>query len=463
MTKEASALAKDLAATGVAGVQIAWADNNGIPRSRIIPVAGLARAAAAGVGVTTLFAVFDSHDAITYAHPGLGTPAGDVRLVPVIERLRRLAGQHALAWAPGRQVANDGSPWPYCQRSVLERAVEAAAARGYELRAGYELEFSVAPAGSTDIAATPAHQGPAYSPHALIELDAFVTALLHDCEANGLALNQLHAEYGLAQLELSLRATDPLSAADDQLLARQTIHAAAHAHGLRVSFAPLVSPEAVGNGWHLHTSLWRGGRNLLAPEPGGVGQPVPGGAAGLPTGEGASYIAGLLRDLPAITAVTTPSVPSTMRLRPGYFAGAYGCWGVENREAPLRYVPGGALLGADYANVELKPSDASANPYLALAVVLAAGLAGVEDGLSLPDPVNEDPGTWTEQRRTEAGVSRLPADPSQQDAALAASDRVRSVLGDDLFGAFRAVRSSDAKWAAEHTPAEIVAAHLWRY
>ncbi|HKS47582.1 MAG TPA: glutamine synthetase family protein [Amycolatopsis sp.] len=449
MTKAASAAAKDLAAAGVTGVQIAWADNNGIPRSRIIPITGLARAATRGVGVTTLFAVFDTHDAITYAHPGLATPAGDVRLVPVVERLRRLAGQPALAWAPGRQVAADGSPWPYCQRGVLERAVAEAARRGYELRAGYELEFAVAPAGSADIASTPGHRGPAYSPHALVELDGFITALLHDFGANGLGLNQLHAEYGLAQLELSLSATDPLSAADDQLLARQTIHAAAHAHGLRVSFAPIVSPEVVGNGWHLHTSLWRRGRNLLGPA--------------YPEGAGASYIAGLLRELPALTAITAPSVPSTIRLRPGYFASAYAFWGVENREAPLRYVPGSELLGPEHANVELKPSDASANPHLALAAVLATGLGGVEDELSLPDPIDSDPGTWTEERRREAGVFRLPATPAEQDAALVASKRLGETLGEELLGAFRAVRSSDVQWAAEHGTEEIIAAHLWRY
>ena len=448
MTKAVSAAAKDLAVAGVTGTQIAWADNNGIPRSRIVPIRGLADAATRGLGITSLFAVFDTHDAITFAHPALSTPSGDVRLVPVIERLRRLAGQPALAWAPGRQVTVDGSPWPYCQRTLLERQVAAAARQGYELRAGYELEFAVAPAGSPDIASAPGHHGPAYSPHALIELDGFVAALLHDFEANGLPLNQLHAEYGLAQVELSLKATDPVSAADDQLLARQTIHAAAHAHGLRVSFAPIVSPEAVGNGWHLHSSLWRRGRNLLT---------------GIPEAEGAGYVAGLLRELPALTAITAPSVPSTMRLRPGYFASAYGFWGVENREAPLRFVLGSELLGVDHANVELKPSDASANPYLALTVVLAAGLAGMDEGLTLPEPIGEDPGTWPEERRAAAGVARLPSTPSEQDAALVASNTVSGALGGELLGAFRAVRESDAKWAAERGTDEIVAAHLWRY
>ncbi|MGW7538476.1 glutamine synthetase [Amycolatopsis sp. NPDC054798] len=450
MTKAASAAAKDLAAAGVGGVHLAWADNNGVPRSRVVPIGGLADAAVRGVGATSLFAVFDSHDAITYSHSGLSTPSGDIRLVPVVERLRRLSGQPALAWAPVRQLAADGSPWPYCQRSVLERQVAEAARRGLEFRAGYELEFSVAPAGSADVVAAPGHRGPAYSPHALIGLDEFVAALLHDFAANGLQIGQLHAEYGVAQLELSLAATDPVSAADDQLLARQTIHAAAHAHGLVASFAPMIGLETAGNGWHLHTSVRRKGRNLL------VGD-------GVPEGDGAAYVGGLLRDLPALTAITAPSVPSTWRLRPGFFAGAYAFWGVENREAPLRYVPGTALLGVEHANVELKTSDASANPYLALAVVLASGMAGIADSAVLPEPVAEDPGGWSEGERTTAGVLPLPASPSEQDTALLANPRVSGVLGDELLGAFRAVRASDAAWAAERAPEEIVAAHLWRY
>ncbi|MCU1683083.1 MAG: glutamine synthetase [Amycolatopsis sp.] len=450
MSKAASAAAKDLAAEGVTGVHLAWADNNGIPRSRIVPITGFAGAAVRGVGVTSLFAVFDTHDVITYGHASLSTPSGDVRLLPVVERVRRLAGQPALAWAPGRQVAADGSPSPYCQRTVLERQVAKAAEQGLEILAGYELEFAVAPIGSPDILSSPGHTGPAYSPHALVPLDGFITELLHDLAANGLDIGQLHAEYGPAQLELALAATDPVSAADDQLLARQTIHAAAHAHGLRVSFAPLISAEVVGNGWHLHTSVRREGRNLLAGD-------------GTPTAEGASYVAGLLRELPALTAVTAPSVPSTLRLRPGYFSSAYAFWGVENREAPLRYVPGSPLLGEGHANVELKPSDASANPYLALAAVIAAGLSGIADGLTLGEPIGEDPGTWTEDERVARGVTRLPASSAEQRAALLASPLLVGVLGEELAGAFQAVRASDEAWAADKSVEEIVAAHLWRY
>jgi glutamine synthetase len=441
--------ARELAEAGVVGVTIAWADNNGIPRSRTVPVGRLAEVAAVGVGITTLFAVFDSHDVITYGHEGLATPSGDIRLVPETGRLVRLAGQPAFAWAPGRQVAPDGSPWPYDQRGALEAQVARADALGLEVRAGYEIELFV---GRDADDLRPAHAGPAYSPHALLAIDEFAAQLLADLAANGLEIGQLHAEYGMAQLELSLPARDPVAAADDQLLARQTIHAAARAHGLRASFAPLVTAQGVGNGWHIHASVLRGGENLLAGD----------GPHGLGT-EGAAWIAGILRDLRAVAAVTAPSVPSLTRLRPGYFASAYAFWGVQNREAALRYVPGTPLPGRHTANVELKPSDASANPYLALAAVIAAGLGGIEDGLSLPEPIQEDPGTWTADERAARGVAPLPATPAEQEAALLGSERVRAALGDERLGAFLAVRRADAAWAAERDLDAAVAAHLWRY
>jgi glutamine synthetase len=228
---------------------------------------------------------------------------------------------------------------------VLEAQVQRAAAVGLGFRFGYELEFFV---GRDTDAIEPAHHGPAYSAQALLECDEFAAALLGDLADNGLQVGQLHAEYGLAQVEVSLAASDPLSAADGHVLARQTIRAAARRHGLRVSFAPLITIEGAGNGCHIHSSVWRGEQNLLD-----------GGQAGPQDGSGASYVAGLLRDLPAIVGLTAPSVPSLTRLRPGYFASAYAFWGVQNREAALRYVPSSSLLGAGSANVELKPSDAS--------------------------------------------------------------------------------------------------------
>jgi len=448
-TVDLAAWSDQLADAGVRGLTIAWVDNNGITRSRTVPISRLTEVAHAGVGITTLFAVFDSHDAITFEHEGLSTASGDVRLLPVVGRITGLAGQPSFAWAPGYQRASDGGPWPYDQRAVLEAQVQRADSLGLGFRCGYELEFFV---GRDTDALEPAHHGPAYSAQALLEIDEFAATLLADLEANGLRVGQLHAEYGLAQVEVSLAATDPLSAADGQVLARQTIRAAARRHGVRVSFAPLVSADGVGNGCHIHSSVWRGEQNLLDGDRDG-----PADAAG------ASYVAGLLRDLPAIVGLTAPSVPSLTRLRPGYFASAYTFWGVENREAALRYVPSSTLLGAGNANIELKPSDASGNPYLALAVLIAAGLAGIDERLPLPAPIAEDPGGWSDADRQRAGVVRLPSTAEGQQQALASNPRVRATLGDELLGAFLAVRRSDAAWAQDRSPDEIVAAHLWRY
>ncbi len=449
-----AALEERLRRQGVQGVQVGWVDNNGIVRSRIVPVTDLEGALRRGVGVTAVFAVFDSHDGITFAHEGLGTPSGDVRLVPDLtspDDVVTLAGEPGLAWAHGRQVAADGTPWPYCQRTVLRRQVERAAAAGFEARAGFEVELYLS-REVPDGALLPAHRGPAYSANAVRDVREFVVQLLADVEANGLRVGQVHAEYGGAQVELALDARDPMAAADAQVLVRQTVHAAARAHGLRASLAPLPSAAAAGNGWHLHSSLVRDGRNVLTGD----------GEHGL-SDVGRGYLAGLLRELPGVVAVTAPSSGSLLRRRPHYWAGAYGFWGVENREAALRLVPTSPLLGSEHTNVELKPCDASANPYLALAVVLAAGLAGVEDGLTPPAPVQEDVGAWDDARRAAAGIQALATTHEEQRAHLLGSDLVRDVLGDELLGAFVACRDADAAWAADRTADEVLESLRWIY
>ncbi|MFC7582822.1 hypothetical protein ACFQYP_02645 [Nonomuraea antimicrobica] len=157
--------AGDLAKEGVVGVTIVWADNNGIPRSRTVPVDQFDAAVRRGVGVTPLFAVFDSHDQITFEHAPLGTPSGDIRLVPVHDRPVRLAGQPGFGWVPGRLTEADGSPWAYDPRGVLERQVARAADLGLRFLAGYEMEFQLTTGGHEDgDLPRPAFEGPRTGP-----------------------------------------------------------------------------------------------------------------------------------------------------------------------------------------------------------------------------------------------------------------------------------------------------------
>jgi glutamine synthetase len=115
------------------------------------------------------------------------------------------------------------------------------------------------------------------------------------------------------------------------------------------------------------------------------------------------------------------------------------------------------------ANVELKASDASGNPYLALAAVIAAGLAGIEDGLTLPEPIQDEPGSWPEEERERRGIRRLPETAEDAIAAVELSAPVREALGDDLVGAWAAVRRGDADAARDMSPEDIVASHRYRY
>ncbi len=445
-----AALAADLKAKGVRALTVTWCDSNGIQRSRTAPIDKLASAVERGMGCSFLFAVFDSNDHIHWGVEGVDTPTGDFRLKAVPERIVQLTGTPTFAWAPGTLWLQEGPRWEHCYRAALERVVERAAGLGYEFKAGCELEWFIGQDSDEPVAA---HHGPVYSPNAMLDVSEFVSQLLGDLDGNGLEIGQIHAEYGWSQLELTLDAKDPLSAADDQLLARETIRTAARAHGLRASFAPLVTHDGVGNGWHFHVSINKDGRNLMS---GGDG------AEGM-TPEGEAFVAGILRDLPGVVSVTAPSVPSLIRLRPGYFASAYAFWGVDNREASLRFVPGAEAIGAQNANIELKASDASGNPYLGLTAMLASGLGGIEDGLKLPDPISDDPGGWTPEEREARGVLRFAQNVDEQIVNFESAYRIREAFGDPLANAFVGVRRSDAAWAEGKSAEEIVSVHLWRY
>ena len=449
--ERASELVEQLRGVGVAGVTVAWCDNNGIPRSRTVPVASLPQVAETGIGVSTVFAVFDTNDGIQYGAPGRETPSGDVRLVPDLDRLTPLAGQPGMAWAPGTQVDVDGSPWPWDQRSLLAATVDGLAERGYTALVGYEMEFAVS-APSPDGAVVPAYRGPAYSPHGLLEIDAFATDLLRDAEANGLRIGQFHAEYGPGQVELSLGATDPVRAADEQLLARQTVLAAAARHGLRISFAPLPS-------------LQLGGQRLARPQLAVARRRQP--ARRRPRGARHGRQR-LHRGPPARPARRSPPSPRP-RSAPWRGCGrassrAPTASGASRTARPRSATSSGSpLLGADHANVELKVSDASANPYLALTALLTSGVAGVEENLVPPSPIAADPGTWKKKERAAAGVEKLPTTQADQEAALLACPRITEALGAERLGAFLAVRRADAAWAAEREPEDVLAAWRWRY
>ena len=445
-----SEVAQRLADAGVSVLAVSWVDNAGITRVKSIPAGRLERAAGWGIGMSPVFDVFVVDDSITTSKH-IGGPTGDLRLMPDLDRVIPLAAQPGWAWAPADRYTQEGEPFAGCSRSYAKRLVGTAAALGLTALATFEIEWAV---GTDDGGRfIPACGGPAYGMTRIIELSDYCREVVDEIERQGIEVEQFHPEYAAGQLEVSVAPKDPVAAADDSVLVRQTIRAVSQRHGLQASFAPSVVAGGVGNGGHVHLSLWRDGQNLLAGGPGRYGM----------TAGGEAFAAGVLSALPALVAIGAPSVASYIRLVPSHWAGAYQCWGKENREAALRLVTGSTGEHDIRANLEVKCFDLAANPYLVIGSLFAAGLAGLAGGATLPHEVEGDPVALTEAELDARVVRRLPQSLDEAIGALEASHLLRDAMGEPMAEAFLAVRRAEIELFSGASPAEVVARTRWRW
>jgi len=450
--RPAREVAEDLESRGVAAVALAFVDSAAIVRVKCVPVQRFDEAVETGVGLSTLFNVAMSDDEFALAPGYIDGPSGDIRLRADAAAVAPIASMPGWAWAPVDQHRQDGSAWPACPRTFARRMVERAAEAGLAFRAAFELEFSVGLASADDDAFAPAHRGPGYSDIALVENHPFALDLITALQAQGLGVQQFHPEYANGQFELSIAPRDPVGAADAALLTKQVVRSVARRHERRVSFAPQVA-EGTGNGTHLHVSVWDGDRNLLSGAEGPAGM----------TARGASFVAGVLEELPAIVAVSAPTVLSYARLQPHHWSGATQCWGTENREAAIRFIAGSPGETSGAANAEVKPIDGTANPYLVVGSIIAAGLAGLDRGATLPPSTEEDPSSLPDERRRERGVRRLPASLSEATERFAASAVLRDAMGDFLFETFLATRRGEHRRSEGVDVEELIRRLRWRY
>jgi len=417
---------------GLRLVRFLWCGNDGTVRAKASARHGLEGRLQSGIGLTVALQAMNGLDQLQPVD-GMG-PVGEIRLVPDLETFR------VLPYAPGAgavltdHVGLDGEPAQVCQRSFLKRMEARLAERGLVLRASFENEFSLAT--QVDGAYVPIDSALCFSTIAMTAAQDYVDELAAALEAQGIVLEQYYAELGHGQQEISTGHAPALQAADEQLLVRETIRGVAARHGLVASLAPKPWPENAGNGGHVHFSLWDGDDNRFHD----------GSRDDRLSDEARSFIAGVLEHLPGLCGLTAPSFNSYHRIVPQYWAGAFVCWGHDNREAPVR-VPS-VFRGMEQAstNAELKACDASCNPYLALAGLIVAGLDGLERGLEPPEPVEVDPATIAEDERARRGIARLPATQAEALDALAADRVLVDALGPTLAQSYLAVRRSE--WAA---------------
>ena len=448
---EAADVVRQADEAGIRLVRFLWCGNDGTVRAKSSALRGLEGRIQSGIGLTVAMQAMNGLDHLQPVD-GMG-PVGEIRLVPDPSTFR------VLPYAPrtGAMIVDhvqlDGTPAPVDQRSFLKGMEAKLAERETKLEVAFENEFSLAT--SVDGRYVPIDSGLCFSTISATAAQEYLDDLVDALDAQGIVLEQYYAELGHGQHEISTSHAPALQAADEQIFTRETIRGVAARHGLVASLAPKPWPDNAGNGGHIHFSLWDadGKRNRFHDA----------SAGDRLSSEARSFIAGVLAHLPGLCGLTAPSFNSYHRIVPQYWAGAFVCWGYDNREAPVR-VPS-LFWGFEEAstNAELKAADASANPYLAVGGLIAAGLDGLERGLEPPETVQVDPATIDEDEREERGILRLPATQEEALDALEADDVLTRALGPVLTQSYLAVRRSEWATYSEEDAAFEQQGHFLKY
>lgn len=390
-------------------------DMTGSIRGKALGLSAFEAARRDGAAMTNLLLAVDPTDAPidTYTSIGLRSGAADLIARPDDETLAELR------WRPGWSICLADLEWPegsVCElapRSVLRGALARLAALGYEVLAAFEYEVRL-----TDAEGQPVTAGTSYSATEIAGIDKFLALLADGLDGLGVNLAAVHTEAGPGLLEVNLDARDGLRAADDAALVKLAVKEVAASVGWKGTFMAKTQPGEEGSSGHVHLSCWRDGNNAFAAENGIA--PV-----------AAAAIAGILEHMPAASLLLNPTINSYKRLVPGWFAPVNATWGFDNRSAALRMISGS---GPARTRIECRRPGADANPYLALAALVAAAAEGIRAGAEPPPPISGD---------ACESMSAAPL-PASLEAALAAFREdagLRDALGADFSDHFDVSRA----------------------
>ncbi|MDD2211828.1 MAG: type I glutamate--ammonia ligase [Clostridia bacterium] len=325
----------------------------------------------------------------------------------------------------------DGTPFIGDPRYVLRRALNTAKKMGYTLKIGPEAEFFLfhtAPDGS---ATTLTHDKAGYFDLSPVDLgEKARREMILTLEKFGFEIEASHHEVAPGQHEIDFKYADALDIADKIITFKMVVRTVAQGHGLHATFMAKPIFGKAGNGMHMNQSLFQGENNAFWDE----SQPHQLSPDAL------HYIAGILKHAGAITAITNPTVNSYKRLVPGYEAPVYIAWSTQNR-SPLIRIP--AKRGSS-TRIELRSPDPTCNPYLALAVVVMAGLDGIKNKLLPPEPCNRNIYTMTERERKAEGITTLPGTLHEALQALAADELIQEALGPHVLN--RYLEAKQQEW-----------------
>jgi glutamine synthetase len=419
------------------------ADLTGAVRGKGLPTRLVEKRLTSGVGWTPTNLMFTAFGTIAQSPWGAH---GDLMLMPDAATKVEVDfgdGTPAERFYLCDLAETDGSRFDCCPRTLLREAVAALLEEtGLSLRVAFEHEFVYAGAE--------ARIADNYALDAIRRHGGFGETFLAALSAAGIETDSYLAEFGPGQFEVTVPPSEPMAACDGAVILKEMARATAWRLGHALSFSPRLSPDGLGSGVHIHFSLWD--RN---------GQPVS-YDAGAPQGvseKAGHFLAGIIRHMPALCAFTAPTPVSYLRLKPHTWTGAWSNIGYRDREAGIRICPvfgKSAEKTAGQFNFEFRAADATGNPYLQLALIIRAGLAGLTQVLPMPKPTEgQDPEAMTAAERQARGIVRLPDTVDAAFAALDADPAVQGFLPPRLLAAYTANRQAEFALGRDWSPEEI--------
>jgi glutamine synthetase len=432
-------------------VFVGTCDLAGLVRGKGFPLEELSARLRKGVGLAPSNIMMSAFGPI-YDTP-FGTE-GDMMLVPdTSTKVEVEFDEYSAAerFYLGDIMTTDEVPWECCPRQFLRRALsalnQASRQTGLMLLAAFEQEF--------------AYTGVEHRPGATYSLDAhrrqaqFGEAYMAALRSAGLNPDSFLPEYGARQYEVTIHPTRGLRAADEAVIQREMARAVAQRLGYRAIFSPILDPNGVGNGTHIHFSLRDGGDRPVFYD---AARPYRLSVLG------ERFVAGILHHLPVLTAITAPSAVSYYRLRPNRWAPTWANIAIQDRGAAIRVCPiFGREGAAQQFNVEYRVADAAASPYLALGALVWAGVDGIRHNRSLPPIAERSLWDMSDSERFAAGVRPLPASLDEALEGLATSEEAREWFGETFFEAYLRFKRSELKALEGLTEAQTCARYAEVY
>ncbi|WP_276299848.1 gamma-glutamylputrescine synthetase [Halorussus lipolyticus] len=408
-------------------VRLLYVANDGVVHGHTVTRSQLADALESGIALPELV---QSFNALGHRSKDAGFDAvGEVRLVPDRSTFRVLDHEeNVAAVCCSMREIGDETPWTADPRSALAELVSEFEADDMVPSLALETEFLFYSSGDEDERV--GHRG-LYTTDSIRDFHEVIIDAIDALEAQGIEVKKHVAEYAAGKHELVTDHREGLEAVDDYVFLRETIPSVAASHDIETTFLPYPF-DATTNGCHVHLSLW-GDTNWFAPTD--ADEPLS------PTGR--HFVGGILDHMRGLLALTSPTVNSYARLQPQAGAAAYSCWGVGNREAAVRVPEVASDQRETATRIEFRPADNTANPYLAVLGILAAGRDGIRNETEPGPSLDADPANCDDELLEERGVRRLPTTLGEALDALADDDVLRDALGDRLFESYMTVKRKE--------------------